>query len=346
MTPRQRWLNTLDGKPLDRLATDIWATGEVIARLENHFGCEGMPGVYRALDIDGIYSFASDYIGPPAEPGKTIYGVGKEEIDYGDGKYVENADPPLARATTAADIEAYDWPDPAWFDFSRTPEKIDANHDNRIVRAGGDEPFLLYCAMRGIEQAFIDLIAEPAIAQAALQKIFEINYENNRKLYEAGGGRIDLFYLAEDLGSQHGPLFSVDTYKRFLMPHQKAMAELVHAHGGRVFYHTDGAARDFLPLLIGEVGIDVLNPLQWNCPGMELAGLVRDFGKDVAFHGGIDNQHTLPFGTPDDVRQQVHQIADIMSGARWVCAPCHNIQPNTPVENIIAMYEAAHACAV
>jgi len=117
------------------------------------------------------------------------------------------------------------------------------------------------------------------------------------------------------------------------------MADLARSFGIHVFYHTDGAARVFVPDLIDVVGIEVLNPLQWRCPGMELAGLVRDFGGRIAFHGGIDNQQTLPFGLVEDVVKEVKEVAAIMKGSRWICSPCHNIQPVTPTANIVAMYE-------
>jgi len=105
-------------------------------------------------------------------------------------------------------------------------------------------------------------------------------------------------------------------------------------------YHTDGAARVFLPDLIDRVGIEVLNPIQWRCPGMEREKLVAEFGRHLVFHGSIDNQQTLAFGTVEDVRAEVRQSIEIYRSARWICAPCHNIQPITPTENILAMYEA------
>ena len=107
-------------------------------------------------------------------------------------------------------------------------------------------------------------------------------------------------------------------------------------------YHTDGAARLFLPDLIDRVGIEVLNPIQWRSSGMEREKLVADFGASIIFHGSIDNQQTLPFGTPDDVIDEVRQSVAIYRGARWICAPCHNLQPVSPTENIVAMYEAIH----
>ena len=92
------------------------------------------------------------------------------------------------------------------------------------------------------------------------------------------------------------------------------------------------------------MGIDVLNPIQWRCPGMEIEALKRDFGGSMCFHGGIDNQQTLPFGSAADVRAEVRRCIDVLAadGTGYVVAPCHNIQANTPVENILAMYDEAH----
>ena len=121
-----------------------------------------------------------------------------------------------------------------------------------------------------------------------------------------------------------------------------AMADLARSHGIHVFYHTDGAAREVIPDLIAVTGIEVLNPIQWRCPGMEREGLVRDFGDRIAFHGAVDNQQTLAFGTPDDVRREVLDNIRIFAPARWICAPCHNLQAVSPTENIVAMYETIH----
>jgi uroporphyrinogen decarboxylase len=120
------------------------------------------------------------------------------------------------------------------------------------------------------------------------------------------------------------------------------MADLARSYGVRVFYHTDGDVKQVIPDLIDITGIELLNPIQWRCPTMEREGLVRDFGKRIIFHGAMDNQQTLPFGTVDEVRAEVHENLRIFAGARWICAPCHNLQPITPTENIVAMYETIH----
>ncbi|MFN2285687.1 MAG: uroporphyrinogen decarboxylase family protein, partial [Anaerolineae bacterium] len=116
----------------------------------------------------------------------------------------------------------------------------------------------------------------------------------------------------------------------------------VHEGGGVVFTHSDGAIRPVIPDLI-DIGMDVLNPIQWRCKGMEREGLKRDFGDQIIFHGGMDNQQTLAFGSVDDVVEEVKtNIAILGAGGGYVIAPCHNIQAISPPENIVAMYETGY----
>jgi uroporphyrinogen decarboxylase len=122
----------------------------------------------------------------------------------------------------------------------------------------------------------------------------------------------------------------------------KRMMELVHQTGAYVFFHSDGAIRKIIPDMI-EAGIDVLNPIQWNCTGMEREALVRDFGDKVVFHGGVDNQYTLAFGSPEEVRKQVLEQCETFSpNGGFVFNTVHNIQANTPLENMVAMIDAVN----
>jgi len=123
---------------------------------------------------------------------------------------------------------------------------------------------------------------------------------------------------------------------------QDGFIDLCRGFGIKVFHHDDGAIRPIIPELI-TMGIDVLNPIQANCPGMEMEGLKRDFGKQLCFHGGIDNQDILPHGTPEQVRAEVRRAIDTLAtdGTGYILAPCHNLQAVTPVENILAMYDEA-----
>jgi uroporphyrinogen decarboxylase len=191
-----------------------------------------------------------------------------------------------------------------------------------------------------MERALEDLVARPEIADAVLEQIFRFDYALIRRVLSEAGEFVDLIYVAEDLGTQQSLLMSPATFRRFLKPRMARLIEMIHSSGARVFHHDDGAIRPLIPDLI-EIGIDILNPIQWRCRGMDRAVLAADFGKRLVFHGGIDNQQTMPFGTPEDVRNQVRENIDIFSGGRgYIVAPCHNLQANTPTENVIALYAA------
>jgi len=259
--------------------------------------------------------------------------------------YEEAVTHPFAKAETAADIERFDWPDPQAWDAEGVRAKCAAWHDYPIL-GGCYEPFYLYCRLRGMEQSLADLALQPAIAEAALERIFYIHESVIRRTLEAARGLIDFIYVAEDLGTQNTLLMSPSTFRRFLKPWMRKMIDLAHSCGVKAMHHDDGAIRPLLPELI-EIGIDVLNPVQWRCAGMEREGLARDFGKSLVFHGGVDNQQTLLFGTPEDVRREVADNIRIFGkGKGYVVAPCHNLQPNTPVANILALYESAHEWGV
>ena len=344
MTPRQRWLALLDGRSVDRITTDYQATGEVTARLLDDLDCADEPALWRKLHVDGrrqiepIWKRLCHF----RDSDSDMWGIRYRKIDYGTGHYDEPDLLPLANAGSVEEVHAHRWPSPDDFDYSAVTRAVEEDDGVYPIHAGCYEPFLLYGYMRGLQRAFEDLALSPQIADAILGHLFDFYWEHHRRIFEAGRGRIDTTWVAEDLGSQTGPLMSLAMYRRFLLPNQIKMAELARSYGVHVMYHTDGAARPFLPDLIDKVGIEILNPIQWRCPGMEREGLVADFGSSVIFHGSIDNQQTLAFGTVQDVRREVQESVEIYDKARWICAPCHNFQPVSPTENIVTMYETIH----
>lgn len=173
-----------------------------------------------------------------------------------------------------------------------------------------------------------------------MERIHYIHDSVIRRSLEAAKGLVDFIYVAEDLGIQNALLMSPATFRRFIKPWLRKMIDLAHSFDVKVLHHDDGAIRPLLPELI-EIGIDILNPVQWRCTGMDREGLARDFGKSIVFHGAVDNQQTLPFGTPEDVKREVAENIRIFSNSRgYIVAPCHNLQPNTSTANIVALYEA------
>ena len=188
----------------------------------------------------------------------------------------------------------------------------------------------------------MDLVLNPEMVHYCLDKLFDLAYENTRRIYEQIPGRVEITYVAEDLGSQESLLISPAQIHEFLLPRMKRMMDLAHEAGACVFHHSDGAIRTIIPDLI-EAGIDVLNPIQWRCPGHGARGAEARLRRPLVFHGAMDNQHTLPFGTVEEVRQEVTDNMRILGeGGGYILAPCHNIQAVSPPENIVAMYETAY----
>ena len=186
----------------------------------------------------------------------------------------------------------------------------------------------------------MDPLDDPDFTHHLLQRLGDFFLEHHRRMFQACDGLIDVAQVTDDLGSQSGPLISLQIFRQFYRPWMQKFIDLCRGFGIRVMHHDDGAIRAFLPDLI-EMGINILNPIQWRCPGMDLQGLKRDFGQALCFHGGVDNQQTLPHGTPEEVRAEVRRLIDTLACDRtgYVLAPCHNLQPVTPIENILAMFD-------
>jgi len=348
MTPRERWLAVLGRRTPDRIPIDYWGTNETTDKLLKALGCADHDALCVKLGIDRVHWVGADVkdLYENERDGANVWGVKTRKVVYagGAGSYDEVINPPLAKMETVGELEKYRWPDPDWWDVSTIAEQCRAQPDFP-VKGGYFSPFYHYSNMRGVELAMEDIIANPEFVEAALQRIFEIHYAIYEKTLKAGGGRIDLVEVTEDLGTQDAPMFSMPVFRGLLKERMRKMIAVAHKYGAKVMTHSDGAIRVYLPDLI-EIGTDILNPIQWRCPGMEREGLKRDFGKDLVFHGGVDNQQTLPFGTTEDVRKEVRDNIRILGeGGGYIIAPCHNIQPITPVENILAMYDEAHKVA-
>ncbi|NLE45345.1 MAG: uroporphyrinogen-III decarboxylase-like protein [Chloroflexi bacterium] len=366
MTSRERWLAVLTRQTPDRVPMDYWATPEASAKLIKHLGLGSLSehqitadllsssprreAAYRllrtALDqlhVDFVIHVGPRYIGPPAPaPDTDIYGVRYKMTEYGTADHDLPVYSPLEKYTSVEEIESnYTWPSPDWWDYSGIADQIKGWEDHPI-QGGGSEPFLFYKYLRGEEQGFVDLALNPEIVHYILDKLFDLAYENTCRIYEQIPDKVMLSYVAEDLGGQDNLLYSPKHINTYPLPRMKRMMDLAHEGGAFVFHHDDGNCRRILPSLI-EAGINILNPIQWRSKGMEREGLKQDFGDKLIFHGAMDNQYTLPFGTVDEVRQEVRDNLRILgAGGGYIIAPCHNIQDVGPAENVVAMYAAGY----
>jgi len=346
MNSRERWRALRRRQSVDRAPCDIWATPEVFELLGQRLGCGDKWQVIDKLEIDAPYEIETPYVGPELPPDTNYWGVRLRTVPYGAGTYDEAVNHPLAACTTVEEFAQHPWPRAEWFDYSTVAQQV-ARHGQRPLRAVVVEPFLWYCQLRGMEQAMMDLALAPELVEYAFDRIFAWGAERLRRIWDASGGQIDITVPAEDLGAQTGPLFSVAHFRRYHYPRfQRYIGGAKQLSDMAIFYHTDGASRPFIPDLI-DVGVEILNPIQWRCPGMEREALKRDFGDRLIFHGGVENQEILPFGTPADVRAEVTRCYETLGqGGGYICASCHNLQPITPMDNILAMYDTIHELSV
>ncbi len=342
MTPKERWIAVLSGKKPDRVPMDYWATSETTVMLIKHLGCSDEWDMCRKLHLDMPVKVEPDYIGPPIAKDSDIYGCKYKDLDYGEGSYRDCVFHPLASCRSIEDVESgYRWPDPNWWDYSSVPNQIDKKEDYPIL-AGHYEPFLIYKNLRGQERAFKDLVENPELVHFCLDKLFAIKFTEIQRLYDRIPGKVTLTYVAEDMGGQEDLMLSPGHIREFLLPKMKKIIDFTHSQGAFAFHHNDGSIRRIIPDMIS-AGIDILNPIQWRARNMDRKKLKEDFGHQVVLHGAMDNQHTLPFGCRAEVKAEVLENLQILGeGGGYILAPCHNIQPITPIENILTMYETGY----
>lgn len=348
MNSRERVLAVLAGEPIDRFPVDLWYTGEVYEALAKHLGVDDESALWRALGLDKVAWVVIPYKENDESAGRTPWGVELETMEAGAATYMENRRPPLANASSVKEIEDYPyWPDPDRFDYQAGAEQASTYAEEFATLGPWVSFFEIYCQLRGIENALMDVAVAPELVEAALERIEFCQTEQIKRFIDAANGSIDMIFVSDDMGSQNGLLFGLDAWDRLLRPRMERWCRLIHDHGAKVFYHSDGAVNSLIPRLI-ECGIDVLNPIQHLCSGMDMAGLKVRYGNDLVFHGGVDNQQVLPFGTAADVRAEVRDCLHTLGGdgKGFIACSCHNIQAGTPVENVLALVETVREAAL
>ena len=200
--------------------------------------------------------------------------------------------------------------------------------------------FEMYWRLRGMENAMLDMAQDPALADEMFRRCADFALE----LSDGACDRLALDWLwtGDDVASQHAMLMSPETWRRLIKPHLARVAEAGKRRGLWVAYHCCGALAPIIPDLI-EIGIDVLNPVQCNCPGMDPLHLKAEFGEHISFMGGVDTQCVLPRGTVEEVHSATARLIEGMTcdGGGYILAASHTIPPETPDDNIFAMYAEA-----
>jgi uroporphyrinogen decarboxylase len=292
------------------------------------------------LDIREVHP---RYIGTPLPTHVDIWGVRRKPVSYGLSSYDEIEYYPLASAKTPDDLLRYPWPKPEWFDYEALHSSIStANADGEhCLMISNGNIFETSWYMRGFEQIFIDLIENAELVHELFERVTNFYIAHFTNLLQVADGRVDLAFTADDIGGQHGLLMSLGMWEQFIKPYHRRLNQAIHEFDVKVIYHSDGAVQKALLGLIN-MGIDVLQALQFSADGMDPYTMKGSFGDRLCFEGGVSVQTTLPFGTPEDVRSETEGLIQVLgTDGGYILGPSHAIQAGTPPENILAMFDTA-----
>jgi uroporphyrinogen decarboxylase len=380
MTSNERLAAALAHREPDRVPFDLGGalvTGinvNLLRRLQEHLGLPGDACVLdRVTQLGTVDDALRDRLrvdvesacpGPPAQPGAAKdlglvdghyrlideFGMGWQMPGQG-GHYYDLYHSPLADAETAKDIATHPWPDPLdparFAGMRQRADRIVLEQRRGLVAERMHSGMWEHAMwMIGYEKFFTAMALNPQLVHAVMSKELEIKMAYWGRVLDLLVGHTVVISEADDLGGQNGPLVSLDMYKRLIWPYHKRLFEFVksRAKGNTkvyIFFHNDGAIYDTLPLLV-EAGVDIINPWQVNCKGMDdTKRFKREWGRDLTVWGGTcDTQRVLPFGTPQEVRDETRRrIDDLAPGGGFVFAPIHILQAGIPVENVMAWWE-------
>jgi len=350
MTHRERVQAALNHELPDRCPMQISFTPEFAVRLREDLRLQGRQDhnphgggntyeLERAIGEDMILTsvgWANSYYAAPGDY-TDEWGVRFRSHTYstsfGEGRYTEMVGHPLADARA---IDSYQPPDPDRPALYADAESAIRNFGREYWIVGVTVTTIFECAwaLRGLEQLLTDLVFAPELAERILDIALHYHLTAARKLVDLG---VDMIWCGDDVGTQRGMLISPDAWRRFLKPRLAGfMADLKGRNPNlKIAYHSDGAIRPIIPDLI-EIGADVLNPIQPAC--MDPAAIKADYGDRLCFWGTIDEQRTLPFGAPQEVKEEVlARLSTVGKGGGLILGPTHHVQLDTPLENFWAM---------
>ena len=348
MTAYARVAGAVRHERADRLPIDYYATPEANAQLKAYLGIEDDEALLRRIGCD-IRRVSGRYVGPAdmmgaaggGGAGRDFLGVVWRPAKNEFATYNEIAFHPLGHATTVKEIEDYSWPSVDWFDFLHLSDEIDRiNRDERyciMFFVGGAFETPWY--MRGLSRFLMDLVECPDIAEAISNHATEFYKQRALRAIEESKGKIDLVYSGGDIGTQRGMMLAPDLWRKHIKPYSTQLIRTFKDMGIMTMYHSCGSIVPVIEDFI-EMGLDILDPIQPKAAGMDAVSLKKRFGDRLTFHGGIDEQHLLPHGTAEEVREEVTRLmAALGSDGAYIVCPAHAIQPDTSPENVMAIYD-------
>jgi len=342
MTPKERVKATLQKQPVDRVPIYMWLHPKTATRLgalleiPSTRVAEALGDDIRQTWVNNNFAMEGIVHQHNGEQHLDAWGIGW--VKEGEFNQIEHF--PLLNASWE-EIEAYRFPEEQLEILLKPMDKLTQIAGDFFL--GCDVSpcvFEMYWRLRGMESAMMDLLGDTGPAGLLLARCADFAI----LLAEKACRRfpLDWLWTGDDVAGQQGMMLSPSLWRALVKPHLRRVVAVGKANGLPVAYHCCGAVRPIIPDLI-EIGINVLNPIQCNCPGMEPVELKREFGTQLAFMGGVDTQEVLPNGSADDVYAATTRLLEGMmrDGGGYILAASHTIPPETPDENIFAMYAAA-----
>jgi uroporphyrinogen decarboxylase len=310
MSSRERVLRAIEHQGVDRVPCLFRAEEEVQARVREAFGLRDLVEITRFFGADTVQ--VSVY--PPL--------------------------PDLTRVETVEEVERLGWPGAGDVDVEGYVRRAAEARATGLAVLGGAWATIFTGPRRQMGEAkfLMAMVDEPEFIARVVEKTADCYLEVNEAVFSRCANDIDVFYFGSDFGTQRALFISAEAFRRFFKPHMARLAAHAKGYGLRVMFHTCGAVGEIIPDLI-ECGIEVLDPVQASARGMAPRELGQYKGK-IAFHGGISTQTTLPHGTAEQVRVEVREAIAALGPTGFICGPDQEMIGDTPVENVVAMYEA------
>lgn len=354
MTPRDRVLTAFHHREPDRVPVDYFANPEIDRAVKQHYGlsADDSEGLAEKLGVDFRGCYAR-YTGPElheAPPGMRVdpWGVRSRWIEHSAGGYWDFCSFPLAGAVTADQVDAWPMPSPDDYDYDSMGAYCDDHADYPIVLGGAGVGCIINRVgqLRGMQDTLCDVTTQDPVGMRLVDRLNGTDFEIARRALASVGDRVHIFCMGEDLGTQKGPIIAPETFRAVIKPRAQRFIDEAKKYGLLVMFHTCGSSSWAFDDL-ADMGVDIIDTLQPETANMAPAYLKRTFGHKLSFHGMISTAGVLAFGTAAQVRDEVKRILDIMMpGGGFALAPTHLIQSNSPVENVLALYEAAREFGV
>ncbi len=350
MSSKERVLKTFRHEKTDRVPVNYHSNPGIDQKLKSFFGlkADDAEGLRKALGVD-FRGVGARYAGKRLHAERLerhvdpCWGWITKYIEHGSGGYWDYCDFPLVDADEET-VAKWPMPSPDDFDYSNIAKDCELRKKYAVHIGGAGLACIMNTAgfLRGMEQVFVDLALDEPAGLLLIDRMLSIQLEIARREIEAAKGRIDFMWIGEDLGTQHTPLISMETFQKHIKPRHKPFFDLAKAYNLPVMIHTCGSSSWSYEDYIG-MGLTAVDTLQPEAKNMSPEYLKKTFGNRLAYHGCISTGGPVAFGTADETVRYCRKTLEIMmDGGGYCFAPTHSLQDNSPLENVIAMYETAH----